>query len=414
MDRVLAAPRGRKKHIIVGVAVITAVCIAIVLLRHVSDRVLALDRGRISTAVVSQAVFRDFLPLRGRVVPRDTVYIDAASGGRVLHVFVEPGDVVTAGQKLIEFNNTTLQLQVIQQESQLNQAITQLQGNEITLEQNNISNSRALAQLKFQIIRDTRLLNRRVALKSQGYVAAEEKELLEEQLNYEQETQALQEASNKRQEEIRLQQLPLIQEQLRELRKNLEIVRGKLDELTVVTPVDGKVTDIDLKVGENRNPGDRLATVTPATRIKVSADLDEYYLSHVHNGLIADIDLNGTTRELRVTRVYPEVKDGTFTVDLEFSGETPPDLLPGQAILGRLSLGADVPALVLKSGSFLEQNDGSVFVVSVDGTFATRRRVRIGRRTSEQVEILSGLRPDEVVVISDYRGLERIDRIDIH
>lgn len=197
------------------------------------------------------------------------------------------------------------------------------------------------------------------------------------------------------------------------LRKNLEVVHAKLDELMVVSPVAGKVTDIDLKVGENRNAGDRLATVTPATRIKVSADIDEYYLSHVHNGLRARVDLVGRSWDLEVKRVYPEVKNGTFTIDLDFVGDPPADLLPGQAILGKLSLGANMQTLALRSGAFLEQSSGYVFVVSTDGRSAEKRPVHLGRRTSEQVEVLEGLRAGETVVISDYRGFDRIEQLEL-
>ncbi|HTY50250.1 MAG TPA: hypothetical protein VMB48_11220, partial [Steroidobacteraceae bacterium] len=152
----------------------------------------------------------------------------------------------------------------------------------------------------------------------------------------------------------------------------------------------------------------------PATGYKLSAKVDEYYLSRVHTGQGASIQLDDQSWPLKVVRVYPEVKSGSFTVDLAFEGATPSGLLRGQTLQGRLSLGADVPGLVLPAGAFLERSGGDwAFVLDGDGRSAQRRRIKVGRRNAEQVEILSGLSAGERVITSDYDGLERIERIDL-
>jgi HlyD family secretion protein len=171
---------------------------------------------------------------------------------------------------------------------------------------------------------------------------------------------------------------------------------------------------MDLTVGESRSLGDRLAEITPATGYKLSATVDEYYLGRVRTGQAASIQLEDKTWPLKVTRVYPQVKSGGFLVDLAFDGATPVGLLRGQTLQGRLSLGADVPGLVLPAGAFLERSGGDwAFVLRPDGHSAQRRHIKVGRRNAEQVEILSGLSAGERVITSDYNGLERIDRIDL-
>jgi HlyD family secretion protein len=224
----------------------------------------------------------------------------------------------------------------------------------------------------------------------------------------------MQEESNRRQEELRQRQLPQLQAQIAKLQQDLVVTHGKLADLPVRAPVSGLVTTMDLTVGENRTLGDRLAEITPATGYKLSATIDEYYLGKVRNGQAASIQLQDKSWPLKVTRVYPQVKSGGFAVDLAFDGATPTGLLRGQTLQGRLSLGADVPGLVLPTGAFLERSGGDwVFVEQADRRSAQRRRIKVGRRNADQVEILNGLNAGERVVISDYNGLERIDRIDL-
>jgi HlyD family secretion protein len=171
---------------------------------------------------------------------------------------------------------------------------------------------------------------------------------------------------------------------------------------------------MDLTVGESRNVGDRLAEITPATGYKLSSTVDEYYLGRVRPGQAASMELDGKSLPLKVTRVYPQVKSGGFVVDLAFAGPTPDGLLRGQTLQGRLSLGADIQGLVLPAGAFLERSGGDwAFVLAPDGHRALRRRIKVGRRNAEQVEVLGGLAAGERVITSDYTGLERIDRVDL-
>jgi HlyD family secretion protein len=171
---------------------------------------------------------------------------------------------------------------------------------------------------------------------------------------------------------------------------------------------------MDLKVGQNLKSGERLAELTPDTGNKLAASVDEYYLGRVHVGQAATVDLADQSVQLTVTRVYPQVKDGLFTVDLRFEGSAPTGLLPGEALQGKLALGTDSQGTLLPAGGFLERTGGDwVFVLAKDGKSAYRRTIKIGRRNAEQVEVLGGLAVGEQAIISDYTGLERIDRVDL-
>jgi HlyD family secretion protein len=419
MDRPLAIPRLSfarwpllAKLSIVSAAVIIAALAGIRLIAGSGEWIVRVPQAQLTVTTVEAGVFHDLIALRARVEPRETVYIDAIDGGRVDRVLVEAGDRVLKSQPLIELSNSNLAMSVIQQESQLNQAISQLQQNEIALEQNALTNERALAEVEYQLVRLERSTTRRESLVAGGALSKEERDDAADELAYYRRLHPIQTASSRRQSDLRDRLLPDIHRQLGNLRSNLDVVQGKLAGLIIRAPVEGIVTAIDLKVGEHRNPGGRLAEVTPEAGMKLTAEIDEYYLARVRAGQTASVDFDGTVVNATVRRVSPQVRNGQFAIDLDFDGSGPANLVAGETAQGRLQLGGDTPARILPVGPFLERTGGEwVFVTAKDGKSAQRRRIKIGRRTAEQLEILGGLEAGERVVTSDYTGLDRADRI---
>lgn len=419
MDHALAVPRWAfsqwppvMKAAAIAGAMVAMVLLAIRLLAGGGESIVRIPAPQLRIAAVEQGVFHDLIPLRARVEPRETVYVDAIDGGSVVRVLVEAGDEVRKDQALIEMSNTNLALSVIQQESQLNQAISQLQQNQIVLEQNALTNERALAEVEYHLVRLERSAARRESLIADGAVSKEQRDEVADELAYYRRLHPIQQTSSRRQSELRDRLVPDIQRQLDNLRGNLEIVQGKLAGLVVRAPVQGVVTAIDLKVGEHRNPGERLAEVTPEAGMKLTADVDEYYLSRVRTGQSATVEVAGTDVTATVRRVSPQVRSGQFSIDLDFDGTSPPTLVAGETAQGRLQLGGDSAALILPVGAYLERTGGNwAFVLAKDGKSATRRDIKAGRRTSEQLEILGGLVPGDRVLVSDYTGLDRADRI---
>jgi HlyD family secretion protein len=408
---VAAWPLGVKAGIGV-IALAVAALVVVKVIAGTGERTLRVPLDEVTLATVEHATFHDLIPLHGVVVPLETVYVDAIDGGRVDRVFAEAGDTVQKGQPLVELSNTNLALQVIQQESQLNQAISQLQQNEIALEQDHLSNERALAEIDYNLTRLQRSAARRESLSAKGMASREELDTVTDELAYYKRLRPIQAASNERQSDLRERLLPSIHEQLNALRENLVVVHDKLASLVIRAPVAGKVTAIDLEVGETPGPGQRLAEVTPQAGMKVRADVDEYYLGRVRVGQGASVTVDGRRLDLTVRRVSPQVRNGQFSVDLEFAGGSAPGLIEGAAVQGQLQLGGDTSALVLPTGAFLERTGADwVFVVDSSGRSAVRRRIKVGRRTSEQLEIVSGLAPGERVIVSDYTGLDRADRL---
>ncbi len=416
MDRPIRLPWWQRRHwqrsLAAGVALLLVILAAVVLIGP-AQRTLRMSAASASIAKVERGVYRDFIPLRGEVTPLDTVYLDALEGGRVDRILVQAGDHVEAGQALVEFTNTELELEVLNREGSLVQSLTQLQGHETQLEQNRASNERMLADIAYDVTRLQRAIARREELAARHLVSAESLDQLRDELDRAGGQHRMQQESNARQEVLRQQQAPQIKVQMERLQESLQIIHDKLRNLTARAPVAGLVTQMDLKVGETRGRGERLAEITPQTGYRLTATIDEYYLGRVREGQIGQVEREGRPWALRVERVYPQVREGAFQVDLAFDGAMPPGLLRGQSLQGRLSLGEDVEGVVLASGSYLEASGGNwVFVLDSAGGSAQRRSVKLGRRNAEQVEVLAGLEPGERVIISDYTGLDRIERID--
>ena len=417
MDRRIPRSRWRSRRILLGVASVVGLGVIAWLSADIfgatqrSVRVLA---ATVTIDTVEKGVFHDLTPLRGKVVPHDIIYLDAQEGGQVQRVMARGGDMVVAGQPLIAFRNTELELDVLDREGRLVESITQLQAYEKQLEDGRLANERAAADIDYNIVRLTRAADRRRELSADGFIPVETSDQLRDELDYDRRLRPLQARNNASEEALRLRQLPAIRAELVSLRQSLTITHGKLDNLVVRAPVGGQLADLIQNVGENHNRGDRLGEIVPDTGFKVTATVDEFYLGRVRVGQSADVDIDGRNWKLRAERVYPEVKDGVFTLDLAFDGPAPTGLRPGQAVEGKLSLGGDRPALILPAGAFLERSGGDwVMVVAADGRHAERRRIRIGGRNAEQVEVVSGLQPGDRVITSDYTGFEKVDRVNL-
>ena len=417
MDRPIVLPWWRKRRSVqLGAAAVLVVLAAatLFLFSATAERSVRVPVASVMIAQVTRGVFHDFVPLHAEVQALNPVYLDALEGGRVERILAQAGDYVKQGQPLVELSNTELELDVLDREARIIESITQLQSYETQLEQNRVANERALALIHYNIVRLNRSLARRKMLVAKSLEPVETRDTVQDELEYDLAIQPMQQEGNAKQEQLRVRQLPEIESQLVKLQEDLKITHGKLDNLTVRAPVSGRLTSMDLKVGESRNRGERFAEITPDTGFKLNASVDEYYLARVRAAQLAEVEIDNHTYEARVTRIYPQVKDGVFAVDLAFQGAEPAGLIPGETVQGRLSVGADEPALTLPAGAFLERSGGRwAVVLDPDGRSAQRRTIELGRRNADQVEVLGKLRAGDRIIISDYSGLEHIDRIDL-
>jgi HlyD family secretion protein len=412
MDRPIAKP-WITRATLVGVAVLASGLAATGWLElSRSERTLTVEASKITISTVAAAPFHDFIPLRGRVVPLNSIVLDAVQGGRVEQVLTEAGQRVVAGQPLIRLSDPGLELDAIARETQIIEQINNQRSLELSFEQTRTSDAKAVADAEYNIMRLSRQVARRQPLAAQGFASQETLDQAADELAYQQRLRKIAAGALERDAAVIGRSEDLIKQTAGRLDANLAAAKRQLDALTIRAPVDGLLTSLDAHVGEEKGRGQHLGQIDREDGFKVTMHLDEFYLARVKPGQHVTVTIDGTPSSLIVSKLYPQVKDGQFEIDLAWSGATPSGLRRGQAVQGKLELGDDEPATVLPVGPFLETSGGAwVFVVDRNGTSAARRSVKLGRRTTEAVEVLNGLEPGDRVVTSDYTGLDRIDRL---
>jgi HlyD family secretion protein len=195
--------------------------------------------------------------------------------------------------------------------------------------------------------------------------------------------------------------------------QNFQVIQGKLENLTLRSPVTGQLTQLNAELGELQSPGFRFGQVDILDGYKVEAGIDEFYINRVTREQTATtLPIAGETYAMEVTRIYPEVLNGRFRVDLDFTEEQPPSIRRGQTIRLKLEMSAPDEAILIPRSGFYQTTGGNwIFVVDPSGDFATRRNIRIGRQSTDNYEVLEGLEPGEEVVTSSYDTYEDIDRL---
>ncbi|MFV3128815.1 efflux RND transporter periplasmic adaptor subunit [Niveispirillum sp. KHB5.9] len=370
---------------------------------------------RLIVSTVNQGQFEDFIPVRGSVEPLTSIFLDSVEGGRVERRFAEAGQFVKAGQPLLELTNTDLQLEVISREAQVIEQLNQLRTVELNLEVTRLNNRQNLVEVEYKLVQLKRTLDRRAELiKSKAISQAQYDEAQDEYTYLQRRRDVLKETQTVT-DRLRDEQFGKLKESTGKLQENLEFARRNLDNLIVKAPVDGQLTSLEAEVGQNKTRGERLGRIDRMDGFKVVAQVDEFYLPRLTTGQTAEVAIGSGNYVLRVAKIFPQVRDGQFRVELEFASEAPKDIRPGQSLQLRLKLGDTTTALLIPNGAFYQDTGGAwLFVVGSDGQYATKRNVQLGRRNAQVIEVKSGLDKGERVVTSAYGDMIRMDRIQLN
>ena len=377
-------------------------------------RSLSVNSQRIIVSPVTVGTFEDFIPLRGRLVPRSTIYLDAIEGGRVERVLIEDGATVSAGDPIAVLSNTTLQLEVLGREAAVTEQLNNMRTIELQLEQNRLSHKSNLIEIDYQIVRLERAITRQRELASRDLISQSTIDELDDELTYYGNRRDVTLESQATDTRMQTQQLQQLRDAGEQLQAGLSFARQNLDDLNVRAPVDGKLSGFNIEVGQSIARGGRLGQVDDPDGYKLNVSIDEYYLGRVDLQQVASAELGSRDVDLQVSKIYPQVNNGQFEVDMVF-GNQPVDLRRGQTVQLKLTLGDNSDALLIPNGSFYQETGGNwVFVVAADGTEAVRRSVRLGRRNTEFIEVLDGLESGEQVVTSPYTSYVGMDRLTLN
>jgi HlyD family secretion protein len=407
----------KQKYPVKKIGLWVAIAVGIILLgslaiEQAGSRSLKLNTDRIVISPVTSGVFEDFIPVRGRFTPRKTVFLDAIEGGRVDRRLVEDGAVLEAGDLIVVLSNTSLQLDVTRSEALATEQLNNMRTIELQLEQNRLQHRRNLVELNYQIKRLTRLVERQRELVGKQALSASELEDTEDELEYYNNRRVVtleSQATDARMQETQLEFLKTSSAQLEE---NVAIARRNLDSLNVRAPVAGKLSGFDVEVGQSISRGGRLGQIDDPNNFKLNASIDEFYLGRVDIGQSAIFEKGGKSYTLAISKIYPQVNNGQFEIDMVFTDEEPGSIRRGQTIQTKLTLGDAASALLIPNGAFYQDTGGNwIFVVSPDGTDAVKRNIRLGRRNSRYIEVLEGLEAGEQVVTSPYSSFKDMDRL---
>lgn len=366
---------------------------------------LNVDPEKITISDVKEGNFDEFIIVQGAVQPLKTIRLDAIVGGYVTQKLVEGGTKVGRGDIILRLENQQLKLNFLQSETEANRLVNDLQNTRQRLRVEKFTLRKTLAELDFQIDqakdafeRNKKLIKDNVISEAEFQKSKREYERQVNQRNIEVESQ-------KYQEENSNLQIKQLEGTLQRTQRNVDLWRETLENLVVKAPVSGLLSSIDVEVGSNISQGQNIGQIDDLDGFKMRSDIDEHYISRIFPGLRGSFEFNGKSHEIEIIKVYPEVKNGRFAVDMTFTGNSPDGIRRGQSSPVRLELGKAEKAVLIPVGGFFSDTGGNwIYVVDASGKKAVKRNISLGRKNPEFFEVLSGLKAGEKVITSGYEN----------
>nr|WP_302985476.1 HlyD family efflux transporter periplasmic adaptor subunit [uncultured Alistipes sp.] len=366
---------------------------------------LRVDARTISVGTVARGEFNDYIRVTGQVQPITTVQLSPLEAGIVERLVVEEGASVRKGDVLVELSNTSLTLEILNSEAELAEKQNILRNTLISMEQQKLDLRLDKVQLDLDVERKRRTWQQNEELYRSNLIARED--WLQSKEDYEL-------AAKKRELNIERQiqdslyrtvQIEQMEDNLANMKRNMELIRQRIGNLQVKSPIDGEVGLLDVVLGQSVTSGQKIGQVNDLSDYKVEAEIDESYIDRVRAGLDATFERQDTAFTMRLRKVYPEVRNGQFRADFTFVGAHPRNIRSGQTYYLHLELGQPTDAVIIPRGSFYQSTGGAwIYVVAPEGDRAYKRRIRIGRQNPQYYEVLEGLEPGERVIVSGYEN----------
>ncbi len=406
MDRKLEKKYWSKKRIalISGGAVVAMLLLYnLIFADHRSK--LNVEKDKITISTVSKGTFDQYIAVTAVVLPLKTIRLDAIVGGYVSQKYLEGGSMVKRGDSILRLENQNLMMDFVNHETEIYRLINELQNTRQTLKQNRFTMQQTVANLDFQIEQAKDLFDRTKQLVDEKIVSRQE--FVKNKLDYERlvKQRQIEIESQRFQEENAKIQIERLESTILRTQRNLQMMKDNLSNLVLRAPIDGQLSSVDAEVGGSITAGQNIGQIDDLDGFKMRAEVDEHYISRVFPGLKSTFEFNGKTYALSIIKVYPEVKNGRFNVDMKFEKEMPEGIRRGQSSPIRLELGKSSSALLLPVGGFFSDTGGNwVYVVDKAGNRAVKRNISLGQKNPQYFEILEGLQEGEQVITSSYEN----------
>ncbi|MBI9056179.1 MAG: efflux RND transporter periplasmic adaptor subunit [Labilibaculum sp.] len=413
MDRKIEKGKGIKaKHVYMIIA-ISVLGILIWLMLSSSTSTFRAEEEKLNISVVKMGEFKDYISIIGTVEPKTTIYLDVEEGGKVIEKLIDEGETVKKGDIILKMINSDLKLQILNTESSLAYQANELRNTLIAMEQQKISNKQQILSIDSDIIRLKRNYEQNLMLFEKGFVSKETYLRSKEDYDLSVQDRELRYQRMVQDSIFRENQKIQMNSSLQNMEQNLAMVRQRLENLNIKAPADGQLGSLNIEIGQSINRGERIGQLHMLESFKVVAEVDEHYIDRVRRNLSATFTRNEQQFKLKTKKVYPEVRQGRFELDLIFNGESPENLRTGQTYHIKLELGQAVQAKLLPRGGFFQSTGGQwVFILDESGQFATKRKINIGRQNSQYFEVLEGLQEGEKVITSSYESFGNNERIE--
>ena len=406
MDRVIEKKKWSTKRLLTigGVVAVIALIAASYYFTSGKSK-LNVDTDRITISEINKGTFQEFIPVNGIVLPLTTIYLDAVEGGRVEEKYVDDGSIMKKGQPILRLSNTDLQLGLVTQQTNVYNLLTQMQISKNAAQQNTVSKLNQMTDVESQLKEAERIYNLDKKLFAQNAIGSQEFQKAQNDYNYYLQKNQLTNKILQQDSSSNEQQVTQARQLFEGSQNALNVMKQKVGDLVVRAPIDGQLTSLDAEIGQSKNKGDQLGQIDVLSGFKVRVDIDEHYISRIFIGLKGNFDFNNKTYNLEIKKVYTQVTNGRFQVDMEFIGDVPQGIRRGQTLQIRLALSDETQAILLPKGGFYQQTGGNwIFKVSADGKTAYKVDIQLGRQNPDYYEVLSGLKPGDKVVTSSYEN----------
>lgn len=404
MDRKIEKSKWKKYRLYVLVTAAVILVGSALVTGASSGDTLKIDNRRIGISSVESGDFQEFIAFSGAVVPIKTYYLDAIEGGRVEARYIEAGTFVEKGDKIISLANTNLLLDIMYREAELFQQSNNLRNTKLAMQQNRLNIQSQLLDLDHQILQSKRVFERNKKLSSKAMISSDEFDSSRDDYQYLLKKRELTLQSFEQDSIYREVQVEQLESGLQRMQDNMEIVKQNLDNLVITAPVSGQLTSLNAEIGEAKVRGERLGQIDILDGFKISAPVDEHFITRVQLSQPALFTIGSNEYTVHLNKIYPEVVNGQFRIELGFEGREPEDIRRGQTLHMRLELGNSQQAILLRRGGFYQETGGQwVYVLDEGGESASKRQVKLGRQNQDYYEVLEGLEPGEKVITSSYR-----------
>lgn len=373
---------------------------------------LNVEADRITVSTVEKGPFLEYIPIQGSVMPISRHSLATSEGGRVDKIFMEAGTMVKKGEPILELVNTDLLLNIMWRDADFVQQSNQLRQVRLNLEQYRQTLRQQMNTIENELAKQKSAFERYEKLYQENLLSEFEYEKYKLDYEYQVRNRDIVAESQKKELEYRDEQLRSLEEQLKRMESNLLASKQKLDALVIRAPISGQLSSLDAEIGQFKAPGAEIGQIDVLDAFSVRAPIDEFYITRVQAGQKGEFDLGQTTYNLKIRRVFPEVREGKFQVDFDFVGAAPPDIRRGQTLHIRLELGDVAEAVLVAKGGFYQTTGGNwIYALDKSGKFAVKRFIRIGRQNPQAYEVLEGLQPGDKVITSSYEGFGDMERL---